>query len=165
MLRTVDGVVSSIHTAGRPGAGLSALPKALVLLVNTTLRAPASAAASSTVSVPVTLVSTKSWRPCEPTCGVWRVQGRGGQDVVGAVESAADGVAVVDRADDAGERRGEHVEADHVVALVPQGGGECLAEVTGSARDAEGRHVRVRARRPGRRRRRAARRRAGCCRA
>src|SRR5215218_4897496 len=73
MLRTVDGVYSSIHTAGRPGAGLSDLPKALVLLVNTTLRVPASAAASSTVSVPVTLVSTKSWRLCEPTCGLCRV--------------------------------------------------------------------------------------------
>ena len=54
---------------------MSARPKVLVVLVNTKLRTPAVAASWSRVSVPVMLMSTKSWRLCEPTCGLCSVAG------------------------------------------------------------------------------------------
>ena len=44
-----------------------------MLLVNTKLATPAAAASSASVSVPVTLVSTKSCWLCEATCGLCRV--------------------------------------------------------------------------------------------
>src|SRR5215472_17522814 len=70
------GVTSSvIHAAGAPGPGVSARPKALVVLVNTKLSAPAATASSSRVSVPVMLASTNAWRSCDPTCGLCRVAG------------------------------------------------------------------------------------------
>src|SRR5260370_32739416 len=75
MVRGAGAAASVIHAAGAPGTGLSARPKALVVLVNTKLLTPAAAASSSRVSVPVTLVSTKSCRRCEPTCGLCSVAG------------------------------------------------------------------------------------------
>src|SRR5215831_3466208 len=75
MLRGTGVTSSVIHAAGAPGAGASARPNALVVLVNTKLPTPAATASSSSVSVPVMLVSTKSWRPCEPTCGLCSVAG------------------------------------------------------------------------------------------
>ena len=59
--------------AGSPGSGVSARPKTLVVLVNTKLPTPAATASSRSVSVPVTLVSTKARRSCDPTCGLWSV--------------------------------------------------------------------------------------------
>src|SRR2546423_1812334 len=75
MLRGTGTTSSVIHAAGSPGAGVSARPNVLVVLVNTKLPTPAAAASSSSVSVPVTLVSTKSCRVCEPTCGLCKVAG------------------------------------------------------------------------------------------
>ena len=62
-----------IHVAGPPGSGVSARPKTLVLLVNTKLPTPAATDSSSSVSVPLTLVSTKACRPCDPMWGLWSV--------------------------------------------------------------------------------------------
>src|ERR1700758_1429295 len=73
MLRGRGTTSSVIHAAGSPGAGVSARPNALVLLVNTKLPTPAVTASSSSVSVPVTLVSTKACLPCDPTCGLCSV--------------------------------------------------------------------------------------------
>src|SRR5215204_6865081 len=68
------GATSSvIHAAGAPGGGASARPNALVVLVNTNRSTPAATASSSSVSVPVTFVSTKSRHACEPTCGLCSV--------------------------------------------------------------------------------------------
>src|SRR5690242_4967756 len=75
MLRGTGVTSSVIHAAGAPGAGVSARPKALVVLVNTNLPTPAATASWSRVSVPVMFVSTKSWRLCEPTCGLCNVAG------------------------------------------------------------------------------------------
>src|SRR5262249_48504932 len=75
MLRGTGVTCSVIHAAGASGAGASARPKALVVLVNTKLPTPAATASWSSVSVPVMLVSTKSWRLCEPTCGLCSVAG------------------------------------------------------------------------------------------
>src|SRR5689334_13786973 len=75
MLRGTGVTSSVIHAAGAPGAGVSARPKVLVVLVNTKLPTPAATASWSSVSVPVMLVSTKSWRVCEPTCGLCSVAG------------------------------------------------------------------------------------------
>jgi hypothetical protein len=52
------GTSSVIHAAGEPGGGDSAAPNALVVLVKMNRPTSASTAASSSVSVPVTLVST-----------------------------------------------------------------------------------------------------------
>src|SRR3954463_2958417 len=78
MLRGTGTTSSVIHAAGAPGGGTSARPNALVVLVNTNRPTPAATASSSRFSVPVTLVSTNSARPCEPTWGlcsvaVWRI--------------------------------------------------------------------------------------------
>ena len=73
MLRGTGATSSVIQAAGAPGGGVSARPKALVVLVNTKREAPAATASSRRFSVPVTLVSTKSWRVCEPTWGLWSV--------------------------------------------------------------------------------------------
>ena len=68
------GTTSSVtQAAGAPGAGVSARPNALVLLVKTKPRTPALAASSSSVSVPLTLASTNACLLCEPTCGLWSV--------------------------------------------------------------------------------------------
>src|SRR5262249_28761874 len=75
MLRGTGTTPSVIHAAGAPEAGVSARPKVLVVLVNTKLPTPAAADSSSRVSVPVTLLSTKSCRVCEPTCGLCSVAG------------------------------------------------------------------------------------------
>src|SRR6516165_5632037 len=75
MLRGTGTTSSVIQAAGAWGAGVSARPNVLVVLVNTKLPTPAAAASSSRVSVPVTLVSTKSCRVCEPTCGLCSVAG------------------------------------------------------------------------------------------
>ena len=73
MFRGIGVTSSVIQAAGAPGGGVSARPKALVLLVNTKLPAPAAAASSSSTSVPVTFAATKSCLPCEPTCGLCSV--------------------------------------------------------------------------------------------
>jgi hypothetical protein len=64
---TTGATSSVIHAAGSPGGGVRARPNVLVVLVKTKLPTPASAAASSKFSVPVTLVSTKFDRPWVPT--------------------------------------------------------------------------------------------------
>ena len=99
---------SSIHVAGRPGSCAIASPKVLVVLVCTKAATPARAASSSNTSVPVTLVSTKSWRLWVTMCGLCSV----------AVSSTARAprhrftheAAVADRADGAGERGGLAVD-------------------------------------------------------
>src|ERR687891_415985 len=73
MLRGTGATSSSIHAAGAPGPGERARPNALVVLVKTKPPAPAATASSSRLSVPVMLVSTKSCRVCDPTCGLWSV--------------------------------------------------------------------------------------------
>jgi hypothetical protein len=73
MFLAAGATSSVIHAAGEPGAGVSARPNALVVLVNTKQPTPAATASSSRVSVPVTLMSTKACRPCEPTWGLWSV--------------------------------------------------------------------------------------------
>src|SRR5262249_22449280 len=75
MLRGTGTTSSVIQAAGAAGAGVSARPNVLVVLVNTKLPTPAAAASSSRVSVPVTVVATKSCRVCEPTCGLCSVAG------------------------------------------------------------------------------------------
>src|SRR5882757_8641876 len=68
------GLTSSVtQAAGAPGGGVSARPKALVVLVKTKAPRPSAAAASNRLRVPVTLVSTKSCRERVATCGLWRV--------------------------------------------------------------------------------------------
>jgi hypothetical protein len=58
------GVTSSVtQAAGAPEGGTRASPKTLVVLVKTKAPTPVAAASSSRLSVPVMLVSTKSWRP------------------------------------------------------------------------------------------------------
>ena len=73
MFRGTGATSSVIQAAGSPSAGLSARPKALVVLVKMKHPTPAATASSRRLSVPVMLVATKSGRPCEPTCGLWRV--------------------------------------------------------------------------------------------
>ena len=73
MFRGRGTTSSVIHAAGSPAAGVSARPNALVVLVNTKLPTPAATASSSSVSVPVTLVSTNSCLRWEPTCGLCSV--------------------------------------------------------------------------------------------
>src|SRR5262245_25761477 len=68
------GRTSSVtHAAGAPSGGVSALPKALVVLVKTKDATPADAASSNRLSVPVMLVSTKSCRLWVATWGLCRV--------------------------------------------------------------------------------------------
>ena len=64
---------SSIQAAGAPGAGFSASPKALVVLVITKARTPARAASSSRISAPRTFVSTNAARECVATWGLCSV--------------------------------------------------------------------------------------------
>ena len=116
------GATSSVtQAAGAPGGGVSASPNALVVLVKTKAATPAATASSSRLSVPVTLVSTKSWR-------LWRrdvrlVQGRGVEHRVHARHAAsheARGRRSSRRASVNGEAR--HVEADD---LAPQALAAC----------------------------------------
>ena len=102
MLRGTGATPSVIHAAGAPGGGVSARPKALVVLVKTNRDAPAATASSSRFSVPVTLVSTNAWRSCEPTCGLCSVAA---WSTASAPRTrVADERAVGDRADDGGVR-------------------------------------------------------------
>jgi hypothetical protein len=56
------GVTSSVtHAAGASAGGVSATPKALVVLVKTNDLTPTDAASSRRFSVPVMLVSTLRW--------------------------------------------------------------------------------------------------------
>src|SRR3954466_7151165 len=64
---------SMTHTAACPASGRSCEPNALVVLVKTKLFTPAATAASSRLSVPVTLVSTKSCLLWVATCGLCSV--------------------------------------------------------------------------------------------
>jgi hypothetical protein len=65
------GTTSSvIHAAGAPRGGVRACPNVVVELVKTKAPTPAATASSSRLSVPVTFVSTKSWRPLDGTCGL-----------------------------------------------------------------------------------------------
>ena len=73
MLLGTGTTSSVIHAAGSPGAGSSAAPKALVVLVNTKQPTPADTASSSRLRVPVTFVSTNSCRAWVATCGLWSV--------------------------------------------------------------------------------------------
>src|SRR5580692_2768551 len=73
MLRGRGTTSSVIQAAGSPGSGVSARPNALVVLVNTKLPTPAATASSSSVSVPLTVVSTNACLPCEPTWGLCSV--------------------------------------------------------------------------------------------
>src|SRR4051812_28067805 len=68
------GTTSSvIHAAGEPVPGVSARPKALVVLVKINRSTPAATDSSSRFSVAVTLASMKAWRVWEPTCGLCNV--------------------------------------------------------------------------------------------
>src|SRR4051795_4471711 len=73
MLRGSGRPSSVIQAAGSPGAGASALPNALVVLVKTKRGTPAATASSSSTSVPSMLVCTKSSRRWDPTCGLCSV--------------------------------------------------------------------------------------------
>src|SRR5580692_9549148 len=73
MLRGRGATSSVIQAAGSPGSGVSARPNALVVLVNTKLLTPAATASSSSVRVPLTVVSTNACLPCEPTWGLCSV--------------------------------------------------------------------------------------------
>src|SRR5918992_3125015 len=73
MFRGTGRTSSVIQPAGAPGGGVSARPKALVVLVKTNRPTPAATASSSRLSVPVTFVSTNSCRRCVPTCGLCSV--------------------------------------------------------------------------------------------
>src|ERR1700735_3237504 len=73
MLRGRGATSSVIQAAGSPGRGVSARPNALVVLVKTKLLRQAATASSSSVSVPLTVVSTNACLPCEPTCGLCSV--------------------------------------------------------------------------------------------
>jgi hypothetical protein len=66
-----------IQAARSPGLGVSARPNALVVLVKMNRVTFAVTDSSRRFNVPVMLVSTNSWRVCEPTWGlcsvaVWR---------------------------------------------------------------------------------------------
>jgi len=68
------GTTSSvIHAAGSGGAGSSAAPKALVVLVKTKQPTAADTASSRRTRVPVTFVSTNAWAAWVATCGLWSV--------------------------------------------------------------------------------------------
>ena len=73
MLRGTGRTASVIQAAGSPGAGTSARPNALVVLVNTNALTPAATDSSNSVSVPVMFVWTKSSRRCDATCGLCSV--------------------------------------------------------------------------------------------
>ena len=73
MLRGTDATSSVIQTAGCSGGGVSAAPNALVELVKTTAPTPLADAASSTRSVPATLVSTNALAGCVSRCGLCSV--------------------------------------------------------------------------------------------
>jgi hypothetical protein len=68
------GLTSSVsHAAGALAGGTSASPKTLVVLVKTNDSTSAAAAASSRLSVPAILVSTKACRLWVSTCGRCKV--------------------------------------------------------------------------------------------
>ena len=133
MLRGTGVTSSVIHAAGSPGGGVSARPKALVVLVNTKRPTPAATASSSRFSVPVTLVSTKSARPWEPTWGLWSVAACRTASTP-CTQSRTHG-AVGDRPHHGGERGREDVEPADVVALVAEDAHERLAEMARAAGD------------------------------
>ena len=122
-----------IHAAGAPGGGTSARPKALVVLVNTKRPTPAATASSSRVSVPVTFVSTKAWRECEPTCGLCSVAACTTASAPASERRTSARSAT--EPDHAGGRGGEHVETEDVVAARAQDAHERVAEMPGAARD------------------------------
>src|SRR3954471_12477084 len=69
----IGGRSSVTHTAACPASERSCEPNALVVLVKTKLRTPAATAASSRLSVPVTLVSMKACLLWVATCGLCSV--------------------------------------------------------------------------------------------
>ena len=73
MLRGTGATASVIQAAGASGGGVSAEPKALVVEVKTKPSTPAACAASSSASVPETLVSTNACAAWLPTCGLCSV--------------------------------------------------------------------------------------------
>src|SRR5262249_44505555 len=73
MFRGMGRTSSVTHAAGAPGGGTNAPPNALVVLVKTKDATPADVASSRSVSVPVTLVATKSWRLGAARWGLCRV--------------------------------------------------------------------------------------------
>jgi hypothetical protein len=80
MLHGFGATSSVIQAAGAPSPGVSARPNALVVLVCTNAPTPAATASSSITRVPVTLVSTNSWRLCDPTCGLGSARRHGSRD-------------------------------------------------------------------------------------
>ena len=109
MLRGTGATASVIQAAGAPGGGVSAEPKALVVEVKTKPSTPAAGAASSSASVPETLVSTKACAAWVPTCGLCSVAAC--STAPHARHRRGDEVAVDDRADRVGERRRLQVDA------------------------------------------------------
>jgi len=97
------GSASSVtQAAAAPGNGVEARRNTLVVLVKTNAAALAAAASSSRFNVPVTLTSTKAWRPCVTTCGLCSVAVHDGVD---AVHARLDERAVGDRAEKVSERQ------------------------------------------------------------
>src|SRR5499433_507508 len=73
MFRGTGRTSSVTHAAGSSGAGVSAEPNALVVLVKTKASTPAATASSRRTRVPLTLVSTKSREPWVARWGLCRV--------------------------------------------------------------------------------------------
>ena len=122
-----------IHAAGSPGFGVSARPKALVVLVKMKRLTFAATDSSRRFSVPVTLVSMNSWRLCEPTWGLCSVAVCRTASMPS--RHAAHERTVDDRADDVGEGAGQDVEPDDLGAVCAQHAHEAFAEVAGAAGD------------------------------
>ena len=104
-----------------------------MVLVNTNRLTPAATASSSRFSVPAMFVSTNCARSWEATWGLWSVAEWTTASTPATAlrthaRSAIDPTTV-------GGRRLEHVEADHLVAVVAQHARERLAEMPGAAGD------------------------------
>ena len=127
-----------IHAAGAPVAGVSARPKALVVLVKTNRSTPAATDSSSRLSVAVTLASMNSWRVWEPTCGLCSVAvwSHG----VDALQRAPGDRAVGEIADDPRCTRRQDVEPIDTRRPRAEDAHERFAEVAGASRD-EDRHT------------------------
>src|SRR3954447_26270642 len=116
------GAMSSVtQAAGASAGGARASPKTLVVLVKTKDSTPTAAASSSRLSVPVTLVSTKSWRLCVARWGLCRVGVWGGvcvggggvlEDRTHSGHAALHQGPIGDRADVGREGGNEYIEAD-----------------------------------------------------
>ena len=133
-----DALVDPGRGLARRG-GLSASPKALVVLVMTKLSTPAREASSSRMSVPSTFVSTNSSRPCVATCGLCRVAAW--RTAASAGQAARDKRPVGDRPDDVGEGPGNDVEPDGLAPCPAQRAHQRFAEMPRTSGDENGHNV------------------------